>query len=68
MERYYNALERFEELDSNNDNVISFEEACDALGEDYRAKRDTEMPQWFTSMDVSGDGLIQPGELDYHLL
>ena len=48
-------------VDSNKDGVIDLNEAADYLKVEVKSR---EVPDWFKNMDTSGDGFIQPKELD----
>ena len=48
-------------VDSNKDGVIDLIEAADYAKIEVKSR---EVPDWFKKMDVSGDGFIQPLELD----
>ena len=54
------AVERFEEIDTNHNGVIEFDEAL------IRAGNTTTVDSWqlFVRMDANGNRLIEPGELD----
>jgi len=65
------ASETFDRIDKNGDGTLSFDEAfvemnSTGLYKEYlRGRIDA---AWFEEMDKNGNGRIEPGELDWHLL